>query len=299
MPAITSPDSARTWAVGDTISFEGGAADAQDSQVAASGLSWALIMHHCPSDCHTHLIQTWTGVSSGSFVAPDHDYPSYLELRLTATDSGGLSSTTSVSLQPRTATLSFDSVPSGLQLAVGSRVGTTPFQQVLIAGSKTTVSASTPQLLGSGHYGFVGWSDGAPATHDVVAPAGGEKYTATFRDVSPPTVSLVAPEAGRRLSGVVHVAATAADDVGVWPVSSSSSTAPISARELTAAPYTRAWDTRTVRIGSHVLSAVARDAAGNTTTTPLASVTVYNAGSKVLHAVPSRRHPLWWRLLRH
>ena len=69
VPAITSPDSAHTWAVGDTISFEGGAADAQDSQVAASGLSWALIMHHCPSDCHTHLIQTWTGVSSGSFVA--------------------------------------------------------------------------------------------------------------------------------------------------------------------------------------------------------------------------------------
>ena len=30
-------------------------------------------------------------VASGSFVAPDHEYPSYLELRLTATDSGGLS----------------------------------------------------------------------------------------------------------------------------------------------------------------------------------------------------------------
>ena len=107
--------------------------------MAASGLSWSLIMHHCPSDCHTHLIQTWTGVSSGSFVAPDHDYPSYLELRLTATDSGGLSSTTSVSLQPRTATLSFDSVPSGLQLAVGSKVGTTPFS------SKSSSRARRPR----------------------------------------------------------------------------------------------------------------------------------------------------------
>ncbi len=297
-PVITSPDSAHTWAVGDTISFTGAAADAQDSQVAASGLSWSLIMHHCPSDCHTHLIQTWTGVSSGSFVAPDHDYPSYLELRLTATDSGGLSSTTSVSLQPRTSALSFDSVPSGLQLAVGSKVGTTPFQQVLIAGSKTTVSAPTPQLLGSGHYGFVGWSDGAPATHDVVAPAGGEKYTATFRDVSPPTVSLLAPESGRRLTGVVSVAATAEDDVGIAGVQLKLDGANLG-KELTAAPYARAWNTRTVRIGSHVLSAVAHDAAGNTTTTPLDSVTVYNAGSKVLHAVPSRRHPLWWRLLRH
>jgi hypothetical protein len=30
-------------------------------------------------------------VASGSFTAPDHEYPSYLELRLAATDSGGLS----------------------------------------------------------------------------------------------------------------------------------------------------------------------------------------------------------------
>jgi hypothetical protein len=100
------------------------------------------------------------------------------------------------------------------------------------------------------------------------------------------------------LSGVVHVAAAAADDVGVAGVQLKLDGVDLG-KELTAAPYTRAWDTRTVRIGSHVLSAVARDAAGNTTTTPLDSVTVYNAASKVLHAVPSRRHPLWWRLLRH
>jgi hypothetical protein len=35
-------------------------------------------------------VQTFTGVASGSFGAPDHEYPSYLELELTATDSGGL-----------------------------------------------------------------------------------------------------------------------------------------------------------------------------------------------------------------
>ena len=52
-------------------------------------------MQHCPSNCHPHPVQTFAGVAAGSFAAPDHEYPSYLELRLTATDSGGLTTTTS------------------------------------------------------------------------------------------------------------------------------------------------------------------------------------------------------------
>ena len=57
-------------------------------------------MHHCPSNCHTHAVQTFSGVASGSFAAPDHEYPSWLELRLTATDSLGLSGTPERHPQP-------------------------------------------------------------------------------------------------------------------------------------------------------------------------------------------------------
>ena len=66
------------------------------------------MQHHCPvnpNDCHTHTVQTFSGLSSGSFAAPDHEYPSWLELILTATDSGGLTGTTSVRLDPKTVTL--------------------------------------------------------------------------------------------------------------------------------------------------------------------------------------------------
>ena len=43
---------------------------------------------HCPTvdTCHVHPGETFDGVASGSFVAPDHEYPSYLRLSLTATD---------------------------------------------------------------------------------------------------------------------------------------------------------------------------------------------------------------------
>ena len=81
---IDSPASSLTWKVGDTINFSGHATDAQDGTLPASALSWSLILHHCftPTDCHTHLIQTVNGVSSGSFTAPDHEYPCWLELQL-------------------------------------------------------------------------------------------------------------------------------------------------------------------------------------------------------------------------
>src|SRR4029453_6220880 len=85
-----------------------------------------LLPHPWPSSCHTHPVQTFTGVKSGSFAAPDHEYPSHLELRLTVTDSGGLTDTKTLQLDPRTVDLSFDSVPSGLQLTVGSTSSNPP-----------------------------------------------------------------------------------------------------------------------------------------------------------------------------
>ena len=39
-------------------------------------LRWSVIMHHCPSNCHEHSITEYVGVASGSFFAPDHEYPS-------------------------------------------------------------------------------------------------------------------------------------------------------------------------------------------------------------------------------
>ena len=59
------------------------------------------------------------GVASGSFTAPDHDYPSTLELRLTAT-SGAQQTTTSVIVDPKTVNLSLASAPSGATLTVGN-----------------------------------------------------------------------------------------------------------------------------------------------------------------------------------
>jgi PKD repeat protein len=179
--AINSPAAGTTWKVGDVITFSGSATDRQDGTLPASALNWDLILHHCPSNCHTHPVQSFVGVSSGSFTAPDHEYPSYLELKLTATDSGGLTSTASLRLDPRTVVLSFQSNPGGLQLVVNGTQSTATFTRTVIIGSTNTISAVSPQTKGKKTYQFTSWSDGGAQTHPITAPATATTYTARFR----------------------------------------------------------------------------------------------------------------------
>jgi glucose/arabinose dehydrogenase/PKD repeat protein len=165
---IDTPTVGTTWAVGDTIAFTGHSTDAEQGNLPDSALTWALVLHHCPSTCHVHNIQTFSSTSTGSFVAPSHDYPSYLELRLTATDARGLKNTTSVQLDPRTTTLTLESQPSGMALAAGATVQTAPFTLTAIEGSTVSVSAPSPQTLDSTNYVFSSWSDGGDRSHSVV-----------------------------------------------------------------------------------------------------------------------------------
>ncbi|MEA2305887.1 MAG: hypothetical protein QOH43_3167 [Solirubrobacteraceae bacterium] len=176
---IASPSPGVSWKVGDVIAFKGSAVDEQDGALPPSALSWSLIMHHCPSNCHTHPLQTWDGTDAGSFATPDHEYPSYLELRLTATDAGGLTDTQSMRLDPRTVALTLASSPSGLTLALGPTSRTTPFTTTVIEGSLNSITAPSPQTLGGTSYSFRSWSDGGAAAHSTTASAD-KTLTATY-----------------------------------------------------------------------------------------------------------------------
>jgi glucose/arabinose dehydrogenase len=193
---IDTPNVGTTWRVGDPISFSGHANDPQQGALGSTALTWSLVMQHCPSTCHAHPMQTWTGTSAGSFTAPDHEYPSYLELKLTATDSGGLTSEASVRLDPRTVQLTSGTNPTGLSLAVGSGTQTTPFTRTAILGSTLSLSAPSPQALGGSAYEFEGWSDGGAQTHTIDANTS-MSYTATYRvRVGGPVISQLAARPG-------------------------------------------------------------------------------------------------------
>jgi glucose/arabinose dehydrogenase len=167
------------WSVGDVLSFSGSAKDYQGVDIPSSGLSWTITLLHgaCP-DCHEHQITTLTG-SSGTFVAPDHEYPSSLQLRLTATDSRGLKGIATVTLQPKVVNLLFQTSPTGLQLSVDGRQRTAPFTVPVIARSQHSLIAPSPQTL-KGRQIFQSWSDGLPQNHNVKAGDGNGTYTATY-----------------------------------------------------------------------------------------------------------------------
>jgi hypothetical protein len=95
-------------------------------------------------------------------------------------------------------------------------------------------------------------------------------------DTTLPSVSIGAPAAGATVSGsAVSVAATASDNVGVKGVQFKLDGANLGAEDTTS-PYSTVWNTTTASSGSHTLSAVARDAAGNTRTSATVTVTVNN-----------------------
>ncbi|HSX00856.1 MAG TPA: Ig-like domain-containing protein, partial [Candidatus Saccharimonas sp.] len=94
-------------------------------------------------------------------------------------------------------------------------------------------------------------------------------------DTTPPTVSLTAPANNATVLGTVNVTANAADNTGVAGVQFVLDGANLGAEDTTA-PYAASWDTKTVGNGSHTLSAIARDAAGNTATAATITVSVNN-----------------------
>ncbi|HEY7655679.1 MAG TPA: Ig-like domain-containing protein [Burkholderiales bacterium] len=94
-------------------------------------------------------------------------------------------------------------------------------------------------------------------------------------DTTPPTVSITAPANGATISGTISVTAQASDDRGVAGVRFRLNGANLGAED-TSAPYSVSWNTAGVADGSHTLTAIARDAAGNTRTSAPVTVTVSN-----------------------
>ena len=178
---IDTPLASMTWKVNDTITFGGHGDDAQeeDGTVPEENLEWVVRIQHCPSDCHAHTYQTFSGVAGGSFPAPDHEYPAHLDIELTATDTQGLSHTTTVSIHPQTVSLQFQTVPPGLQLSVGTFTGTAPFTRTVIHGSDNALDALAPQGTFPSVWDFASWSDGGAEQHNVAASASAS-YTATY-----------------------------------------------------------------------------------------------------------------------
>jgi hypothetical protein len=106
-------------------------------------------------------------------------------------------------------------------------------------------------------------------------------------DTSPPTAVITAPAANAIVSGTLTVSATATDDVGVTGVQFLVNGGPLGVEDTTAA-YSVSVPTTAANNGTYTLTARARDAAGNTTTSAPVTITIDNTAPTVsLTAPPS------------
>ncbi len=156
------------WVAHEDVTFGVSGTDAEDGALPGSSVTWTTQLEHCATETSCHLHPLGSGTGGGSVEGPSHEYPSYLRLTATATDSRGEATTVSQRLEPAVATLTVRSSPSGAAVAIGSETYRTPTSIQLIKGSDIVVSALSPQVLGGITQVFGTWSDGGARSHSVV-----------------------------------------------------------------------------------------------------------------------------------
>jgi glucose/arabinose dehydrogenase/plastocyanin/phosphatidylethanolamine-binding protein (PEBP) family uncharacterized protein len=179
-PSISAPPTGTQYKGGDSVSFAGSCADAEDGTVATSGFAWDIVFHH---NTHTHPGVQFNGVAGGSFELPadgEWDPDQWWRINFTCTDSQGASRTVTRDVTPRTHTLTVNSSPSGLQVAADGVTGAAPITPQAVAGMKRILDTTAPQTMGGVTYYFQSWSDGGAKRHDMFMPDAPASRTANF-----------------------------------------------------------------------------------------------------------------------
>lgn len=211
------------------------------------------------------------------FIVDANGVPSVAKIvKLGAPDTTGpvIGSVQSNSIGGTTATVSWNTdeaadtqIEYGTTTAYGS---STTLDPTLVTVHSQNLTGLTPGTLY--HY-RVKSRDGA----GNLATSTDFTFTTTALDTQAPVVSLTAPADSSTVSATVNVTANASDNIGIAGVQFKLDGANLSTED-TSSPYSVSWNTTSVSNGSHVLTAVARDAAGNTTTASTVTVTVSNSG---------------------
>jgi glucose/arabinose dehydrogenase len=174
---IDSPAASSAYVDGGSVHVSGSGTDPDPGP--GPHLDWQVILHHAD---HVHFIGEWFDRSSFDWqTLTDHDADSYYEIKLTATDSSGLSDTQSVAIHPETVPLSLDSSPAGAPLTYSGRQVNAPYDALAAVGFKTSVSAAESLQQDGRTWTFDHWSDGGALLHAVTIGPAALTLTAVYR----------------------------------------------------------------------------------------------------------------------
>jgi hypothetical protein len=171
---------------------------------------------------------------------------------------------TSVSLDWQTSAPATSQVEYGTTTIYGSM---TTLNTTMVTSHQVTVSNLN---AGTAYHCRVHSTD---ANNNVAVS--GDIACSTLGDTTPPTVSITSPAANATVSGTIAITAAASDNVAVASVQFKVDSAN-SGSAVTAAPYSVSLNTSTLSDGNHILTAVATDTSGNSTTSAQVPIKVNN-----------------------
>ncbi len=192
---ITAPGDGALFQAGENVAFSASASD-PDGSLTSGDYRWTVLFLH---NEHYHpALEGYVG-DTGSFPIPasGHDFSGntgYL-LIVEVTDADGLVTADSVAIAPDKVNVTFDTVPSGLAVAVDDLPRTTPYALDTVKGFQHTVSAPLTACSNDVGQNFLSWSDAQPATHTYTVPMVDDLLVATYAAagdcVQPPAQGLV------------------------------------------------------------------------------------------------------------
>jgi len=193
--SITTPTDGTTYNDGQQISYSGSATDSLDGTLPASAYSWTILYHN---NSLVQIVATSSGAMSGTFTIPTTSIPntgepsinSSYEIDLTVTNSHGLQTTVTKTIQPNIANITFATSPANLGITVNGVPQTTPYTIQSVVGYKWLLNADSVETLNGTNYQFSSWSDNGAQLHEYQTPSSDSTVTANFQSTGQGTGTL-------------------------------------------------------------------------------------------------------------
>ncbi|RJR15149.1 PKD domain-containing protein [Candidatus Microgenomates bacterium] len=186
-PVVTigSPTDGDTYRAGDTIFYAASAVDGAGFDLHDEDFTTEIILHH---DTHIHpFLGPITG-KSGEFTIPttgEHSVNTWFEVKITATDTNGLSSSESVFIYPEVSSFSLNSNIAGLILLLDGVPTQIPQTIAGVVDFMRELNTYLVQQVNGVWYQFDHWSDMEPMKHFITVAEAAVEYVAHFNQMSP------------------------------------------------------------------------------------------------------------------
>ena len=183
---VSAPTEGQLYRAGDTITYNAFARDVAGFDLDDGDIKTEVRLHH---GTHFHpFVGPLTG-RAGSFTIPrtgEASADTSYEIKVTASDSNGLSTSKVVNIFPRKSQLNLATSPAGLGLLVDGVPVSTPRTFNGVEGFQRELSAPNRAVALDGTVlQFAGWSDGKSIRHVITTPEDDTTYTATYRPSQP------------------------------------------------------------------------------------------------------------------